>query len=63
MAELFSPYRPEDFNGFIDEYMLKRLNESVIKPKKLQSHLITRMWGVGLSLFVSLIALTKIIVA
>lgn len=63
LAEIFSPYRPEDFNGFIDEYMLKRLNESVSKPKKVKSHFLTRLWGVGLSLVVSLIALSKLITA
>lgn len=24
VSELFSPYKPEDFNGFLDEYMAKR---------------------------------------
>ena len=24
LSELFSPYRPEDFRGFVDEYLAKR---------------------------------------
>lgn len=24
LAEIFQPYKPEDFNGFIDEYLLSK---------------------------------------
>jgi len=27
ISELFSPYKPEDFNGFVDEYLEKRRRE------------------------------------
>ncbi|KUL87847.1 hypothetical protein ZTR_03153 [Talaromyces verruculosus] len=32
VAEIFSPYRPEDFNGFIDEYFANQMRSSVSKP-------------------------------
>ncbi|KAJ5765402.1 dimethylaniline monooxygenase [Penicillium odoratum] len=32
VAEIFSPYRPEDFNGFIDEYFANQMNSSVSQP-------------------------------
>lgn len=26
-AELFAPYKPQDFNGFIDEYLAKKTDD------------------------------------
>ncbi|KAJ5918463.1 hypothetical protein N7466_010455 [Penicillium verhagenii] len=44
LAEIFSPYRPEDFNGFIDEYFANQMKASTSEPKALTR--IPSTWGI-----------------
>jgi dimethylaniline monooxygenase (N-oxide forming) len=34
ISELFSPYKPEDFSGFIDEYLANRVSGSNSKRER-----------------------------
>lgn len=64
MAELFSPYKPEDFNGFIDEYLANRGNGSNSKRKgEVLRQQTSRLLALGLAVTGAFVVLAKLMLS
>lgn len=63
MAELFSPYKPEDFNGFIDEYLANKVAGSKSKSKEVWGTQSSNLLALGLAVTSAVVVVAKLMLA